>query len=103
MERLGQLTFTIMVIHVLLNPTYAVQQQANNMYSLTVDGSDVLAPLNRFWRSTGFCPPQPHEKFRDYVLSDDELQNIALIGSVARQGIKQVRIHWLLDLIKVTG
>ena len=80
-----------------------VAADSGAFYILEVDGSRVIAPLQRFWRSTGFCPPLPHENFRDYVLTDDELQNIALIGSVAREGIKQVRIHWLFDLLKVTG
>lgn len=79
------------------------ESSPNDVYQVTVDLSDVVAPLKRFWRSTGFCPPLPHENFRNYVLTDDEVQNLALIGSVARQGIKQVRIHWLFDLVKVTG
>ncbi|XP_065176849.1 alpha-L-iduronidase-like [Sycon ciliatum] len=72
-------------------------------YSVTVDASHIVAPLDRFWRSTGFCPPLPHQNFSSYVITEDEMQNIALIGSVARRGIEQVRIHWLLDLVTVTG
>jgi hypothetical protein len=35
------------------------------------------------------------------MLSDDEKINLALIGSVPNHGIKQVRIHWLFNLIFV--
>ncbi|CAG2189496.1 IDUA [Mytilus edulis] len=52
--------------------------------------------------STGFCPPLPHEKAYDYDFGRDMKHNLALIGSVAHGGIKQVRIHWLLDLVSMT-
>ena len=70
-------------------------------YTVTVDGDSITAPLKHFWESTGFCPPLPHEDFHKYALSDDEYQNLADIGSVPRQGIKQVRIHWLFDLVTI--
>jgi len=60
----------------------------------------IKAPLNHFWESTGLCPPQPHQSDESYLLSDSMVQNLLLISSVPHQGIKQVRIHWLLDLIK---
>lgn len=44
-------------------------------------------------------PPLPHSNFSAYFLSDDEYQNLAHIGATPNGGIKQVRIHWLLDLI----
>lgn len=46
-------------------------------------------------------PPDPHQEDYKYFLSDDEKQNLALIGSVPRNGIEQVRIHWLLDTVTV--
>lgn len=86
----------------LLALIFSVQlSAADDQYSVVVDGSAVLAPLKHFWESTGFCPPLPHEDFHTYALSDDEYQNLAHIGSVPRQGIAQVRIHWLLDLVTV--
>jgi hypothetical protein len=30
------------------------------------------------------------------------VQNLAYIGAIPQNGIKQVRIHWLLDLVKVS-
>ncbi|XP_022096558.1 alpha-L-iduronidase-like isoform X2 [Acanthaster planci] len=47
-------------------------------------------------------PPLPHQKSFEYFLSESELQNLILIGSVPHGGIQQVRIHWLLDLITLS-
>ncbi|MCI4392342.1 hypothetical protein PGIGA_G00144970 [Pangasianodon gigas] len=55
--------------------------------------------LTHFWRSTGFCPPQPHSSAHLYDLSKDQQLNLALIGSVPHAGLQQVRIHWLLELV----
>ena len=46
-----------------------------------------------------YSPPLPHQNFSSYFFSDSEVQNLAHIGSVPNDGIKQVRIHWLLDLV----
>ena len=61
----------------------------------------VVGPLRHFWESTGFCPPDPHQEFYRFILANDEIQNLAYIGSVPKEGIKQVRIHWLLDLVSM--
>lgn len=59
--------------------------------------------LKQLWTSTGFSPPKPHQAFNEYVHSDDFIQNIKLIGSLPYEpGRFQVRIHWLLDLVKVS-
>ena len=58
-----------------------------------------LVKLNHFWESTGLCPPLPHQNASDFLLSNDMIQNLLLIASVPHGGIKQVRIHWLLELI----
>ncbi|TRZ04537.1 hypothetical protein DNTS_014385 [Danionella cerebrum] len=58
-----------------------------------------LRKLEHFWRSTGFCPPQPHSDARWFDLSVDQQMNLALIGSVPHAGIQQVRIHWMLELL----
>ncbi|KAI5615229.1 alpha-L-iduronidase [Silurus asotus] len=55
--------------------------------------------LTHFWRSTGFCPPQPHTSAHLYDLSKDQKLNLALLGSVPHAGLQQVRIHWLLELV----
>ena len=49
--------------------------------------------------SVFFSPPLPHENFSTYFFDDSEVQNLAHFGSVPNEGIKQVRIHWLLDLV----
>ncbi|XP_058972309.1 alpha-L-iduronidase-like isoform X3 [Pocillopora verrucosa] len=66
-----------------------------------VDASKVIGPLEHFWESTGFCPPDPHQDFHKFIFANDELQNLAYVGSVPNNGIKQVRIHWLLDLVSM--
>ncbi|KAA0717410.1 Alpha-L-iduronidase [Triplophysa tibetana] len=58
-----------------------------------------LRNLKHFWRSTGFCPPQPHTDAHLYDLSKDQQMNLALIGSVPHRGLQQVRIHWMLELV----
>ncbi|XP_076810679.1 alpha-L-iduronidase-like [Clavelina lepadiformis] len=59
--------------------------------------------LNHFWESTGLCPPLPHSNAAKYFLSDDIKQNFLLIASVPHNGIKQIRMHWLLELINKKG
>ena len=68
---------------------------------VVLDASQVVGPLHHFWESTGFCPPDPHQDFYEFMFTDDEMQNLKYIGSVPKQGIKQVRIHWLLDLVSM--
>ena len=48
-----------------------------------------------------YSPPLPHQSAADFDLSPDMVQNLAYIGAVPHGGIQQVRIHWLLDLVKV--
>ncbi|KAL4231720.1 hypothetical protein ACF0H5_009296 [Mactra antiquata] len=75
--------------------------QCVNYVKLTVNSSVIVGDLKHFWRSTGFCPPKPHEDAYNFDLGSDMNQNLAMIGSVPHGGIKQVRIHWLLDLVTV--
>ena len=72
---------------------------AESPYLVRVDAARPLRPLLPFWRSTGFCPPLPHDQADQYDLSWDQQLNLAYIGAVPHSGIEQVRIHWLLDLI----
>ncbi|XP_006143918.1 alpha-L-iduronidase isoform X2 [Tupaia chinensis] len=64
-----------------------------------VDAARALRPLRPFWRSTGFCPPLPHNQADRYDLSWDQQLNLAYVGAVPHGGIQQVRTHWLLELI----
>ncbi|XP_063086131.1 alpha-L-iduronidase isoform X3 [Cavia porcellus] len=64
-----------------------------------VDATRTLRPLRPFWRSTGFCPPLPHDRADQYDLSWDQQLNLAYVGAVPHGGIEQVRTHWLLDLV----
>ncbi|KAM9237606.1 alpha-L-iduronidase isoform 1-T1 [Dugong dugon] len=68
-----------------------------------VDAARALRPLRHFWRSTGFCPPLPHDRADRYDLSWDQQLNLAYVGAVPHGGIKQVRTHWLLDLVTARG
>ncbi|XP_014435043.2 alpha-L-iduronidase isoform X1 [Pelodiscus sinensis] len=70
-------------------------------YLLHVDVSQVERPLKHFWKSTGFCPPLPHNRADLFDLSKDQELNLAYVSSVPHGGIEQVRIHWLLELITV--
>ncbi|CAL4065630.1 unnamed protein product [Meganyctiphanes norvegica] len=67
-----------------------------------VDAGHIEKPLEPFWGSTGLCPPDPHSSAGDFLLSLDERQNIALIGSLPHNAVRQVRIHWLLDLVNAS-
>ena len=54
-----------------------------------------------YGRFACFSPPLPHEEAEKWFLSHDMRQNLAFIGSLPNRGIKQVRVHWLLDAIKI--
>lgn len=56
-------------------------------------------PLPRFWTSTGLCPPAPREKSAEFLLSNDSLLNLEIIGALPNEGLKYVRIHWLLEMM----
>ncbi|XP_046331307.2 alpha-L-iduronidase-like [Haliotis rufescens] len=70
-------------------------------FNFNFNSWDAVGPLDHFWGSTGFCPPDPHEKAADYMLSSDMRQNLAFIGALPHRAIEQVRVHWLLELITV--
>ncbi|NXX79394.1 IDUA iduronidase, partial [Urocolius indicus] len=78
----------------------AVQLSAGSAaYVLSVDVQRAERALQHFWRSTGFCPPLPHSRADLFDLSKDQELNLAYISSVPHDGIEQVRIHWLLELV----
>lgn len=41
------------------------------------------------------------ESRKNFLLSYDEKVNLALIGALPNKAIDHVRIHWLLDLVKI--
>lgn len=57
--------------------------------------------LPRFWVNTGFAPPEPLEDVADFFESDDVKLNLEIIGSLPNNGLRNVRIHWLLNLLSV--
>ncbi|XP_039265485.2 alpha-L-iduronidase-like [Styela clava] len=75
------------------------QPSPPHIFNITVDASNLINVFDHFWESTGMCPPLPHQNASDYYLSQDMLQNLIHIGSVPHSGIKQVRMHWLLDMV----
>ncbi|XP_078067893.1 alpha-L-iduronidase isoform X3 [Mustelus asterias] len=79
----------------------AHHQHAPQSYSIIVDASKAQRELRHFWKSTGFCPPLPHNKADVFDLSRDQQLNLAYIASVPHAGIEQVRIHWLLELVTI--
>ncbi|XP_066566970.1 alpha-L-iduronidase isoform X2 [Amia ocellicauda] len=78
-----------------------VQKVVAASYTVTVDAKKPQTDLKHFWKSTGFCPPLPHNQSDQYDLSKDQQMNLAFVGSVPQRGFKQVRIHWMLELITV--
>lgn len=92
-----------MSLKVLLNAVLIllISGEQTDVINVVLDASRVVGPLQHFWESTGFCPPDPHQDFRNFIFTNDELQNLAYIGSLPNKGIKQVRIHWLLDLVSM--
>lgn len=68
------------------------------------NNGEEVKPVRQLWTSTGFCPPSPHQDFKDFVKQSSVIQNLAMIGALpyAPQQF-QVRIHWLLDLITVNN
>lgn len=62
-----------------------------------------LKKLPRFWTNTGFCPPAPTNSssaLKDFFLGEKTLRNVDYISALPNNGLKVIRIHWLLNLIK---
>lgn len=61
---------------------------------IEVDCSKVRGHFPHFWESTGFTPAS--------LLLQSPMQfQLDMIGAIAHHGIRYVRIHYLLDLVKV--
>ncbi|XP_067083784.1 alpha-L-iduronidase [Osmerus mordax] len=93
MKRFMRATVFIFVLSLKLPQSFC------SLYEISVDVGRPLRRLEHFWRSTGFCPPLPHTQADHYDLSRDQELNMAYVGSVPHGGIKQVRIHWMLELV----
>lgn len=60
---------------------------------VSIDASQKAGSLPRFWRGTGFTPAK-------LLLTPEMQQALTYIGSLPRQGIQHVRVHYLLDLVR---
>ena len=85
-------TFLVVCVAASLAPASAASAALN----VSVDCATPAGPLPHFWRSCGYSPAQA-------ALRLDGLENTARIGSLPRRAVAQARIHFLLDLIIVTG
>lgn len=77
---------------------------ASDVRRLAIDfaaGTDDMKKLPRFWTNTGFSPSEPVEHVDGFFESDDVNMNLEIIGSLPNRGIKNVRVHWLLNLISI--
>ena len=62
------------------------------------ESSSNVQRLKRFWTNTGFSPLVNDLNFFE---SNDLSTNLEIIGSLPNNGLKNMRIHWLLDLLIV--
>ncbi|XP_055592137.1 alpha-L-iduronidase [Uranotaenia lowii] len=92
----------LLVINLLLLSVPLACTGSEEYAIIDVDLDEVLergVPFPRFWTSTGLCPPAPRQSTADFLLSDDSLLNLEIIGSLPNEGLTHVRIHWLLEML----
>ena len=101
-RRCGEVIFVLStMVHAIAGSTKSKgTMDAINELLVRIDESAVPARVDKFWSSTGFAPPK-NVSAQDHLLSEEVFTNLALIGSLPEGAITQVRIHWLLDLIKI--
>lgn len=63
---------------------------------IKVDFKKEIAKLDHFWKSTGFTPAE-------LLLRADMQQALSYYAAVANDGIKHLRIHYLLNLTKASN
>lgn len=63
---------------------------------VTVECGGEGRPFRHFWRSTGFSPAK-------LLLNADMRQQMVYAGSVPHGGIRYVRVHYLLELVRAEG
>ncbi len=61
-----------------------------------IDAKAPIAPLEPIWASTGMTPAR-------HLLEADMQLNLAYLGSIPHRGIRHCRVHFLLDLVRVSG
>ncbi|XP_043239956.1 alpha-L-iduronidase-like [Amphibalanus amphitrite] len=83
------------VLTTLAGPGVGAQAVAD----VQVDAGQPVGPLPHFWTSTGFCPGMPHQD-PIKLTGRDVITSLSLIGGLPWRGLQQVRVHWLLDLVK---
>lgn len=66
-----------------------------------INATSEVKKLPRFWANTGFAPSEPVEEAADFFETEDVKRNLEIIGSLPNQGIRNVRIHWLLNLLSI--
>ncbi len=64
--------------------------------SFQINCAEKTGTLNHFWNSTGFTPAA-------WMLKPDMRQNCIYFGSVPHDGIRYVRVHNFLELLKING
>ncbi|XP_077501983.1 alpha-L-iduronidase isoform X2 [Amblyomma americanum] len=80
----------------------AAKQTSIESFQVFVNASDVVGVMKPFWKSTGFCPPEPHND-PEFFLGDDMQQNLIYIAAIPGYGTTQVRMHWLLDIVNASA
>lgn len=68
---------------------------------ITINYNGHATKFNHFWKSTGFCPPDPKTAIDRYLLSDEMEMHLKLISSLPNNGIEYVRVHYLINLIQL--
>lgn len=48
-----------------------------------------------------FSPSSAPESRADFLLSPDEVLNLNFIGALPNKAITKIRVHWVLDLVRV--
>jgi L-iduronidase len=69
--------------------------------TLTINYTNDVKRLPRFWKNTGLAPPDPLDKAGNFFESKEFNLNLEIIGSLPNNGIKNIRIHWLLNLLSI--
>jgi hypothetical protein len=73
--------------------------QASIPIAINYDSAHEAKSLPRFWTNLGFSPAL--EETTEFLKSSDVHLNLEIIGSLPNKGLRNVRIHWLLDLLKI--
>ncbi|KAK3919140.1 Alpha-L-iduronidase [Frankliniella fusca] len=69
--------------------------------TLRIPDAKPLRDLPAFWSSTGFSAPSA-QAAAEYLLSQEMEWNLAYIAASPRAAVRQVRAHWLLQLISAS-